>query len=48
MPAATDRPCPRDPVATSTNGIFGTGCPSIIESFNLRERRSFSVIIPAR
>lgn len=27
IPAATDRPWPKEPVATSTKGIVGTGCP---------------------
>jgi len=27
IPAATDNPCPKEPVAISTNGILGTGCP---------------------
>jgi len=27
IPAATESPCPSDPVATSTKGILGTGCP---------------------
>ena len=27
IPAATDSPCPKEPVATSTKGILGTGWP---------------------
>lgn len=28
MPAATDRPCPSEPVPTSTKLSLGVGCPS--------------------
>jgi hypothetical protein len=35
-------------VAISTNGIFGTGCPSIKESFNLNDINCYSVKTPAR
>lgn len=28
MPAATERPCPSEPVATSTKLSLGVGCPS--------------------
>ena len=28
MPTPAHRPCPSDPVATSTNGSLGVGCPS--------------------
>ncbi len=48
MPAATERPCPSDPVATSTNGILGTGCPSIMESFKRKDMSCSSVIVFAR
>ena len=45
MPEATERPWPSDPVATSTNGILGTGCPSIIESFKRRDINCYSVSV---
>ena len=38
MPTPAHRPCPSDPVATSTNGRRGVGCPSRSESSS----RSFS------
>lgn len=47
IPQATDKPWPKDPVAISTNGIFGTGCPSIKESFNLKDINWSSVNTPA-
>src|SRR6185436_14588143 len=38
MPTAAQMPCPSEPVATSTNGSRGVGCPSRSESI----RRSFN------
>ena len=46
-PTEIGSPCPSEPVATSTHGIFGVGCPSSREP-NLRKvSSSSSVIAPA-
>lgn len=48
IPAATDRPWPKEPVATSTKGILGTGCPSKSAPFNLSDINCSSVTMLAR
>ena len=43
IPHATESPCPKEPVATSTKGIFGTGWPYRSAPFNLNDINSSSV-----
>ena len=46
MPTPTLRPCPRDPVATSTNGSVVGGWPSRSESIRRRLSSSSSAMYP--
>lgn len=47
MPAATERPCPNEPVPTSTKLSLGVGCPSKSLSNFLRFNNSLDGNKPA-
>ncbi|GAI15376.1 unnamed protein product [marine sediment metagenome] len=47
IPRPIERPCPRDPVAASTYGKLGVGCPSSLLPNSLMVSNSSSLTAPA-